>query len=43
MQLDVEVSPRAYGVQMRNLQIHKFVKVINYKALLLRLTTHTDS
>ncbi len=32
MQLDVEVSPPANGVQMSNLQIHKSVKVITYKA-----------
>ncbi len=41
MQLDVEVSPPANGVQMSNLQTHKSVKVITYKAWLpLRLTTH---
>ncbi len=32
MQLDVEVSPPAIGAQMRNLQVHTFVKVITYKA-----------
>ncbi len=40
MQLDVEVSPPANGVQKSNLQIHKSVKVITYKAWLLRLTKH---
>ncbi len=37
MQLDVEVSPPANGAQMSDLQIHKSVKVISYKALLLSL------
>ena len=32
MQLDVEVNPPANGVQMNNLQIHKSVQVISYKA-----------
>ena len=40
MQLDVEGSPPANGVQMSNLQIHNGVKVIIYKAWLLKLTKH---
>ena len=40
MQLDVEVSPPAIGAKMSNLQVHKFLKIITYKAWLLGLTTH---
>ncbi len=40
MQLDVEMSPPANGVQMSNLQAHKSVKAITYKAWLLRLIAH---
>ena len=42
MQLDVEVSPPANGVQMSNLKIHKSVKVVTYKGM-TALVNYTHS